>query len=147
MVPERSFAMASLTNCAPVGDAFNDEIMRWTFASYLGLDMRDPEPLALSANALAEYVGTYDTIAVVYTVELTAEGLMVSYVEDPAALAELGEEPTDEPPEPIGILPGDGDRFIVTAGSAKGRRGYFSRDSSGRVTGMHVGGRYATLTE
>ena len=72
---------------------------------------------------------------------------MVSYVEDPAALAELGEEPTDEPPEPIGILPGDGDRFIVTAGSAKGMRGYFSRDASGRVIGMHVGGRYAIRAE
>ncbi len=146
-VPERAFAMTSLTNCGPVGDAFNDEIMRWTFASYLGLDMRDPEPLSLPADALAEYVGTYDTVAVVYTLELKAEGLMMSYVEDPAALAELGEEATDEPPEPIGILPGDGDRCIVTGGSAKGMRGYFSRGASGRVTGMHVGGRYATRAE
>ncbi len=147
MVPERSFAMTSLTNGAPVGDAFNDEIMRWTFASYLGLDMRDPEPLHLSTDALAEYVGTYHTIAVVYTLELTDEGLMMSYVEDPAALAELGEDPSDEPPEPIGLLPGDGDRSIVTGGSAKGMRGYFTRDPSGRITGMHVGGRYATRAE
>ncbi len=144
MIPERAFAMTSLTNCAPVGDAFNDEIMRWTFASYLGLDMRDPEPLDLSADALAAYVGTYDTIAVTYTLELTAEGLMMSWVEDPAALAELGEEPTDEPPEPIGILPGDGDRSIVTGGPAKGSRGYFTRNANGRINGIHVGGRYAT---
>ena len=147
MVPERSFAMTSLTNCAPGGDAFNDEIMRWTFASYLGLDMRDPEPVPLSVDALGEYVGTYDTIAVTYTLELTAEGLMMSYVEDPAALAELGEEPSDEPPESIGLLPGDGDRSIVTGGSAKGMRGYFTRDASGRVNGMHVGGRYATRAD
>ncbi len=147
MVPERAFAMTSLTNGAPVGDAFNDEIMRWTFASYLGLDMRDPEPLHLSADALAGYVGTYHTIAVTYTLESTAEGLMMSYVEDPAALAELGEEPTDDAPEPVGILPGDGDRSIVTGGSAKGMRGYFTRDANGRINGMHVGGRYATRAE
>jgi hypothetical protein len=72
---------------------------------------------------------------------------MMSYVEDPAALAELGEDPSDEPPEPIGLLPGDGDRSIVTGGSAKGMRGYFTRDPSGRITGMHVGGRYATRAE
>ena len=68
-------------------------------------------------------------------------------MEDPAALAELGEEPSDEPPEPIGLLPEDGDHSIVTGGSAKGMRGYFTRDASGRITGMHVGGRYATRTE
>ena len=144
MVPERSFAMTSLTNCAPVGDAFNDEIMRWTFESYLGLDMRNPEPLVLPDDVLADYVGTYDSIAVVYTLELTAQGLMLSYVEDPEALAELGEDASDEAPEPIGILSGDADRYIVLAGSAKGMRGYFTRDANGRVSGLHVGGRYAT---
>jgi len=147
MIPEHSFAMASLTNCAPVGDAFNDEIMRWTFASYLGLDMSEPEPLALSTDALADYVGTYHSIAVVYTLELTGEDLMVSYVEDPEALAELGEEPSDEPPEPIGILPGGGDRFVVTAGSSRGMHGYFTRNANGRVDGIHVGGRYARRAE
>ena len=68
----------------------------------------------------------------------------MSYVEDPAALAELGEEAIDEPPEPIGILPGDGDRFIVMSGSTNGMHGYFTRDASGRISGLHAGGRYAT---
>jgi hypothetical protein len=51
--------------------------------------------------------------------------------------------PDDEPPIPIGILPGNGDRYIVPEGSAKGMKGYFTRDDDGRVNGMHLGGRYA----
>jgi hypothetical protein len=41
------------------------------------------------------------------------------------------------------MLPGDGDRYIVPEGPAKGMRGYFVRDDAGRIVGIHVGGRYA----
>jgi hypothetical protein len=50
------------------------------------------------------------------------------------------------PPEPLGILPGEGDRYVVTEGPSKGARGYFSRGDDGSVDGMHVGGRFATRT-
>jgi hypothetical protein len=45
---------------------------------------------------------------------------------------------------PIGFLPGDGDRYVVTGGAAKGMKGYFARDAAGHVKGAHIGGRMAT---
>jgi hypothetical protein len=58
-------------------------------------------------------------------------------------LAELNEPPSDEPPIPLGLLPGDGDRYIVPDGPAKGMKGYFTRGEDGRINGVHVGGRHA----
>jgi hypothetical protein len=42
------------------------------------------------------------------------------------------------------MLPGEGDRYIVVDGPAKGMKGYFTRGDSGEVTAAHVGGRLAT---
>jgi hypothetical protein len=42
------------------------------------------------------------------------------------------------------ILPGPGDRYIVTDGPAKGMKGYFVRTPDGDVQSVHVGGRLAT---
>jgi len=59
-------------------------------------------------------------------------------------LEQLHEEPDDEPPVPLGILPGDGDRYIVPDGPAKGMKGYFTRGPDGKIDGIHIGGRFAT---
>ena len=62
-----------------------------------------------------------------------------------AKLVAAGDEPPDDsPPFPIGILPGPGDRYIVTDGPAKGMKGYFVRTPDGDVESVHVGGRLAT---
>jgi hypothetical protein len=37
------------------------------------------------------------------------------------------------------MLPGEGDRYVVTAGPGKGMRGYFLRDADGRIVGIHFG--------
>ena len=68
---------------------------------------KDPEPLRLSDEVLAEYVGRYETIAAI--ADLTAaDGLLIIDVTiRPEVLEQLGEEAADEPPVPIGILPGD----------------------------------------
>jgi hypothetical protein len=42
------------------------------------------------------------------------------------------------------MLPGDGDRYIVPEGPAKGMKGYFSRGADGTIDGVHLGGRLAT---
>jgi hypothetical protein len=60
-------------------------------------------------------------------------------------LIEAGEEPPEDPPPfQVGLLPGDGDRYIITDGPAKGMKGYFSRNADGEVDGLHVGGRQMT---
>jgi CubicO group peptidase (beta-lactamase class C family) len=143
MVPERRFAITSLTNCGPNGGEFNERIMRWAFEAYLGVRIEDPEPLHLDADALAEYVGRYETIAAIADIS-SADGLLIIDVTiRPEVLEQLGEEPADEPPIPIGILPGEGDRYIVPDGPARGMKGYFTRDADDRIDGIHLGGRYA----
>jgi len=62
-------------------------------------------------------------------------------------LREQGEdEPDEQPPFPFGMLPGPGDRYIITEGPAKGMKGYFARNTDGDVEAVHVGGRLATKT-
>jgi CubicO group peptidase (beta-lactamase class C family) len=150
LVPDLDFAISSLTNCGPNGPQFNDELVRWALATYVSVFDRDPEPITLSETELAEYTGTYETIAVIGRVSVDKGGLLLEVEVKPEALAQLveaGQEaPEDPPPFPLGLLPGPGDRYIVTGGPAKGMKGYFVRGSSGAIEGMHVGGRLATRT-
>ena len=149
MVPGRQFAITGLTNCGPNGNQFLDELGRWALEAYLGIDERDPEPLALGEEQLADYTGTFETVAAVATITLDGGGGLTLKAEiKPETLAKLveeGEEPPDDaPPFPLGLLPGPGDRYIVTDGPAKGMKGYFVRSADGRVESVHVGGRLAT---
>ncbi|MGH2806768.1 MAG: serine hydrolase domain-containing protein [Actinomycetota bacterium] len=147
MVPDRNFAVIVLTNCAPNGAAVYREIVRWSLKAYLGIELKDPEAVKLSDEELAAYTGHYETIAV--TCDLTAEdgGLSTNVEIKPEMLKQLrdeGEDPGDQPPIPLGLLPGDGDRYIVTGGPAQGMTGYFVRGEGGDVEAVHIGGRLAT---
>ena len=146
MVPERRFAITSLTNCGPNGGQFNEEIMRWAFDAYLGIEVKNPEPVRLDDEALAAYAGRYETISVIHDVRVADGGLLLEDTIRPEVLEQRGEEAPDNPPDPLGIL-AEGDRYIVTDGPAKGERGSFSRDADGSINGMHVGGRYATRVQ
>lgn len=75
-------------------------------------------------------------------------GLVLDVTIKPETLAQLREvgAPADDKQAPIaiGLIDGPGDRYVVTAGDAKGMTGFFARDDAGVVTGIHVGGRLAT---
>jgi CubicO group peptidase (beta-lactamase class C family) len=147
MVPERNFAVISMTNCGPNGSQLNDEIVKWALEHRLGIVDADPEPILLSDNELQQYVGHYETIAA--TVDITAElGRLIANVqlkpEMRAVLREQGEDVDEEqPPIPLGLLPGDGDKYIIPEGPAKGMKGFFTRATDGTVDGVHLGGRLA----
>lgn len=151
MVPERDFAVVCLTNCGPNGSVLNEELLRWALETYIGVIDRDPEPITLGDSELARYAGTYETIAAVATLTIHEGGLLLKVDIKPETLAQLREageeEPPDYPPFPLGLLPGEGDRYIVTDGPAKGMKGYFVRDASGNIEALHVGGRLATKVE
>ena len=151
MVPERGFAVISLTNCGPNGNQFNEEIVRWTLAEYLGIVQQDPEPVTLGDEELAPYAGTYETIAATCTVEVRDGHLLLTPEMKPEIRAQLHEAGEDIPEETqtfkLGMLPGAPDRYVVTEGPAKGMKGYFARDESGVVDRVHVGGRLATRVE
>ena len=148
MVPERQFAVVGLTNCGPNGNQLLDELGRWALEAYLGIVERDPEPVALDAEQLADYVGTYETVAAIATITRDDDtgGLVLVAEIKPEALEKLAEEAPENPPFPLGLLPGPGDRYIVTDGPGKGMKGYFVRNTAGanrerprRGTARHQG--------
>jgi CubicO group peptidase (beta-lactamase class C family) len=149
MVPERGFAYISMTNCGPNGAELNDRLEKWALEHYLDLVVKDPEPITLGDEALVQYTGRFETIAA--TVDITADSgrLLAKVAIKPEMLAvlreEVGDEVTEEqPPIPLALLAGDGDRFVVPDGPGKGMTGYFSRGVEGGVDGVHMGGRLAT---
>ena len=147
MVPERDFAVVTLSNSSPNGSQLNKQIGRWALETWLGVTDRDPEAVTLGQSELSGYVGSYETIA--GTIEITAvDGhLMATAKIKPEVLATLmesGEDEPDDPPIPLGLLPGPGDRCVVVDGPAKGMQGYFARSAGGEITGVHLGGRLAT---
>jgi CubicO group peptidase (beta-lactamase class C family) len=146
-VPERNFAIISMTNCGPNGAQMNDELVRWALEAYLGIKDVLPEAVSLGDAALAEYAGTYETVAVIAHLSAKDGGLELNIEIKPETLEQMRKDGEDIPePEPIpfGFLPGEGDRYVVTGGPAKGMKGYFVRDASGVVEAVHVGGRLAT---
>lgn len=147
LVPERNFGIATLTNCGPNGGQFNEEIRRWALENYLGVVEREPEPITLSESELLRYAGRYETLAATADIAVSNGGLIATVEIKPEVLAQLhaaGEEEPDQPPFPLGLLPGPGDRYVVTDGPAKGMKGYFARSERGDVTAVHLGGRLAT---
>ncbi len=73
-------------------------------------------------------------------------GLLVKTAIDPEVWKEISSDPPpDEPPFPLGFLEG-GDQYIVIEGDAKGMKGHFVRDDSGKISGIHLGGRLANKT-
>ena len=146
MIPDRQFAIISMTNCGPNGPQFNHELAKWAQQHFLGLSNPEPEPLRLDADQLAPYVGRFETIAA--TVDITAvDGRLSAAVTIKPAMAvalhEAGEEVPEQPPFVLALLAGDGDRYIVDEGPAKGMKGYFARAGDGTVDGVHLGGRLA----
>ena len=147
MVPERRFALISMTNSGPNGSQLNTQLEKWALEHFAGLNDVEPEQLVLGDEALQAYVGRYETIAA--SVDISAEqGRLLAKVEIKPemlkVLRESGEEAEEQPPVPLALLAGDGDQYVVPDGAAKGMRGYFSRDADGHVNGVHLGGRLAT---
>lgn len=68
MVPERNFAIISMTNSGPNGSQLNRELEKWAFDHYLGLVATPPEELPLDDDALRPYLGRFETIASVIEV-------------------------------------------------------------------------------
>ena len=150
MVPERDFAFISMTNSGPGGNQLNDELERWVFQAYLGIELKDPEPVSLEEEELVPYAGRYETVAAIADFSPKDGGLVIEVTIKPEVLEQLKEQgeslDQQQPPIPIKLLPGEGDKYVVTEGPAKGMKGYFVRGESGEIESVHVGGRIATRT-
>jgi len=140
--------LISMTNSGPNGAQLNTLLEKWALEHFAGLNDIEPEQLALGDEALAQYVGSYETIAASCAIRAEGGRLLAKVEIKPemlAVLRESGEDVDEEqPPIALAILAGDGDQYVVPDGPAKGMRGYFSRDADGHVNGVHLGGRLAT---
>ncbi len=145
MVPERSFGIAVLTNADRAGGELNHAVTRAALEHYAGVVETDPEPTSRSNDALAEFAGEYETIAMTLRLTPTDGGLVAETAAKPSFLAELGVSAEDfvQPPMPLGMVGDEGDSFVIADGPGKGMKGYFARDDEGRISGVHLGGRLA----
>ena len=144
-VPERRFAVVSLSNAGPNGIPFNQAVVRWALEHYLGVVDRDPEPLPYDSAQAAEFTGTYENDAMRSVIVAGETNMTLEVGLKPEIRSALASEaPPDYPPAAIGLLPGDGDEYILLEGGLKGQRGFFTRDESGAVVGVDLAGRIAT---
>jgi len=142
IVPERTFAVISLSNAGPDGIPFNRAVVRWALEHYLGLLDRDPEPIPFDAVRAREIVGTYENEMMTFTIDTVGARLRLEVrIKPEIRTATDKEPPPDPPPADFGLLPGDKDEYIITDGAFKGQRGFFSRDRSGAVVGVDLAGR------
>jgi CubicO group peptidase (beta-lactamase class C family) len=142
LVPERNFAVVSLSNAGPDGIPFNQAVVRWALQTYLGVTDREPEPLSYDETRAREVVGNYENDYMTLTIGTAEAGLRLDVrIKPEIRAAAKTEPPPDLAPADIGLLPGDTDEYIVTSGGLKGQRGFFTRDESGAVVGVDLAGR------
>jgi CubicO group peptidase (beta-lactamase class C family) len=145
MVPDRGFAVVSLSNAGPNGIPFNQAVVRWALETVLGVADRDPEPIPHDAARAREVAGRYDIDAMTLRIDTDGAGLTLAVGIKPEIRAAADTElPPDYAPAAIGLLPGDTDEYIVTEGGMKGQRGFFTRDESGVIVGVDIAGRKFT---
>jgi CubicO group peptidase (beta-lactamase class C family) len=142
IVPERNFTVVSLSNAGPDGIPFNQAVVRWVLENELGLIDRDPEPIPFDAARAQEIVGNYENEVMTLTIDTVETGLRLEVLMKPEIRAVADKElPPDYAPADIGLLPGNGDEYVITDGGMKGLRGFFTRDESGAVVGVDLAGR------
>ncbi|WP_420078751.1 hypothetical protein ACN6AT_05715 [Streptomyces sp. JL4002] len=141
-MPERDFAVITMANAGPGGIPFNRGAVRRALEHYLGVVDKDPEPLPYDEARAREVAGAFENDAMTLTVAADGQELTIGVVIKPEIRAAADfEMPADYEQAALGLLPGDGDEFIVTAGGLQGQRGSFSRDENGAVAGIDLGGR------
>ena len=142
LVPERNFAVVSLSNAGPDGTSFNQAVVRWVLQTYLGVTEQESESLPYDEAKARDVVGNYENDFMTFTIGTDGTGLRLDVrIKPEIRAAAKTEPPPDLPPADIGLLPGDGDEYIITSGSLKGQRGFFTRDERGAVVGVDMAGR------
>jgi CubicO group peptidase (beta-lactamase class C family) len=143
LVPERDFAVTILTNSTGGGQLHRD-ILSWVLDRYLGLKQPEPEPLALSDAALAEYTGEYESAMTVLTLRADAGRLMGETRFTAAAEQRFqdqnpGARPPQPPPVTLAVV--GKDLLLALDGPTKGLRASIYRGEDGAVKGINFGGR------
>jgi len=142
IVPEQNFAVVSLANAGPEGYPFNQAVVRWALENYLGVVEREPEPVPYDEARARQVTGRYAIDAM--NLDIATDGARLTLavgIKPEIRAASDAEMPPDYAPAAMGLLPGDGDEYIITEGGLKGQRGFFTRDDAGAVIGVDLAGR------
>ncbi len=146
-VPERGFAVVSLSNAGPDGIPCNQAIVRRALQTYLGVTDHDPVPLPFDEARAREVVGAYENDVMTLSIGTAGAGLRLEVlIRTEIRAAADTELPPDHAPFDLGLLPGNGDGYILTSGAFNGQRGFFTRDESGAVVGVDLAGRLFSRT-
>lgn len=138
LVPERQFAAVVLTN-ASLGASLHRDVMAAALSRFLAIETKDPAYLSRSTGQLAEYAGYYEARLNHIAVEIQEDGLRLTMV--PQGGFPKKDTPAAPAPPPIPVAFDAEDRIIATEGLAKGSKGEFLRDDTGKIVWLRFGGR------
>jgi hypothetical protein len=142
IVPGHCFGVVALANAGPDGISFNREVVRWALDTYLGATWREPEPVPYDPVRAGELLGSYESDGMTLTISADGGRLRLAAVIKPEIRAAADtERPRDHASFDLGLLPGDGDEYVITGGALMGQRGFFTRAGDGSVMGVDLGGR------
>ena len=141
LVPERGFGFVCMTNSGPNGGELHGKLRAWALEHVLGLSSQEPELADLTDARLAEFEGHYVTSAAVVDLSAKQGRLIAKITITDTSLISEGQS-AEQPDVPLAIVVGDGDKYVIPEGDAKGMKGYFSRDADGRVDGVNFSGRH-----
>ena len=136
IVPERGFALATLTN-ADTGGAITSAVRRWALEHYLGLEDPEPEPSEASEGELAEYVGFYTRPFADIELGILCGRLVGQMIYKRGFPSQ--DSPPRAPPLPMPLALYERDRLLVTGGSGKGGRADVIRKGDGTIGWLRFG--------
>jgi CubicO group peptidase (beta-lactamase class C family) len=146
-VPDRNFAVVSLSNAFPEGIQFNQAVTRWALETYLGVVDRGSQPLPYDETRAQEVIGHYHNEVMTLTIDTDGTSLSLDCRMKPEIRAAADKElPPDYPSAGIGLLPGNTDEYVILDGGMQGLRGSFTRDQTGTVIGIDLAGRLLNRT-
>jgi CubicO group peptidase (beta-lactamase class C family) len=132
------FAFIALTN-SDRGSELYQPLTRRVLAQFLGLEERDPEPLAALEAQLAEYVGVYQAAANEMRISLEEGGLVLRDI--PKGGFPDIDSPPPPPPPPVRLALCGPDQVIVLDEPGRGNQGEFLREKQGKLVWFRFGGR------
>jgi CubicO group peptidase (beta-lactamase class C family) len=135
IVPDRRFAIAVVTNSSR-GGTLNTRAVRAAMDAYLGIAVPRPARMVVTADALAEYAGTYRRQFADVTVTVDRDALKVQVTPKMPGLD--GRMLPQGPPQRLAFHAKD--RLLQIEGLNAGEPGgEFVRDAGGRVAWLRMG--------
>lgn len=138
LIPEHGFALAILTN-ADRGTRITRAARNWILEEYLGLAVKDPQPIESSIEDLSQYAGCYQGYYTDIDLGLLG-GKLVGQVTYKRSFPSENVPPQPAPP-PLSLALCEQDRLLVLDGRFKDTMADVIRNPDGSIGWLRVSGR------